>query len=71
VPEHAIGSPATGRVEQDLGFRRLAGTPGDQVDHTSHGPRPVQSGRNALDDFDLPEIHRGDLQQADATRLAV
>ena len=69
-PEHAVGAAPRRLVEQDLPFRFAAGPTRQEVDHAAHGAGPVQGGSHPLDDLHLPEVHRRDLEQPEAARLA-
>ena len=56
-------------IDQDLALRLRRRPPRDQVDDAAHRAGAVQRRRHALDHFDLPEIHRRNLQQAEAADL--
>ena len=45
-------------------------TPREQIDDAAHCAGAVERRRDALDHFDLTEIHRRDLQQAEPADLA-
>ena len=65
----AIGRAHRGLIEQDLADRIVPRPPRHQVDHAAHRAGAVERRRDALDDFDLSEIHRRNLQQAEAADL--
>src|SRR5688572_13622929 len=68
--EDAIGAPFRRLVDQGLTFLDLPGAAGDQVDDAAEGAAAVERRRRALDDLDPAEIHRRDLEQAEAAHLA-
>ena len=67
-PDH-VGGAERGLIEQELADRIDLRPPRHQIDHAAHCSRSVQRGRDALDHFDLSEIHWRDLQQAQAADL--
>ena len=64
-----VGRAARRAIQQELPCWLSGGTPREQIDDAAHGAGAVQRRRHALDDFDLPEIHRRDLQQAEPAHV--
>ena len=67
---HGVGRAARGPIEQELLAPAPRRTPRQEVDDAAHRARAVERGRHALDDLDLAEIHRRDLQQPKPADLA-
>ena len=65
-PRDAIGTAPRRSINQQLLFGSVAlRLAGNQVDHAAESRSAVQCGRHALDDLDLPQVHRRDLQDTD------
>ena len=69
VPEHAIGGAARRSVHEGLPLDLLPRTLRDEIDDAAHRPGPVKRRRDAFDDFDLREVGRRNLQQAERAGL--
>ena len=64
VEVHRVGGVARRLVQQQLSLGLRARTPRHEIHHTAQRRGPVEGRRGALDDLDLAEVHRRDLQQA-------
>lgn len=64
-----IRRPACRAIQQELLFRLAAWTPRQEVDDAAHRAGTIEGRRHAFDNFDLPEIHRRNLQQAEPANL--
>ena len=64
VPIHRVAAVARRLVEEQLALGLRNGAPRHEIDHAAQCRGPVHGRRCALDDLDLAEVHRRDLEQA-------
>gem|GEM_PF-6805337 len=57
---HGVGTAECGGVEEQVGARLRI--PRNQVDDATHGGRAVERGRGTLDQLDLGQVHRRNLE---------
>ena len=67
--EHGVGGAQSGPVDEQVDGPLLGGPSRDQVHDPAHGARAIERGGDTLDHLHLPEVHRRDLQQAQAADL--
>src|SRR5262247_4509184 len=69
-PQRRVSAAVARSIQQDFPFWRAgAGPSRDEVHDTAYRGHSVQGRCHALDDFDLCEIHRRDLEDAGRARL--
>ncbi len=68
-PEDRVGAGVARAIEQHLAFGLVARAPRDEIDDASDRRYAVERGRNTLDHFDLAEVHRRNLQEAERAGL--